>query len=102
MMLSLQTLLIVTALVLIMTGAAIVAASNELIRVLLGMEVMFLGATVSLVLLYFRFPALSFSLLLVCLGAAVGETVIMIGIIYRMVKLGYRATVSFKEKYSEE
>ncbi|GEM_PF-4499667 len=96
------TTLIITSLLLIVLGAGVAASSNELMRVLIGLEMMFLGAVMSILLLYLQYPVLSFAILLICLGTAVAETVIMIGLIYRMVRLGYRATTSFKEKYTEE
>ncbi len=96
------TMLIVLSLLLIVLGAGVAASSDELMRVLVGLEIMFLGAAASLLVLYAHYPILSFAMLLVCLGAAVAETVIVIGLIYRMTKLGYRATTSFREKYVEE
>ena len=92
---------VIAALLLIALGAAIVSTTRDLVRLLIGLEVMFIGALISLVPLYTVCPLHACMIVLALVTAAVCETILFIAVVFRLVRLGYRASVTFTEKYAK-
>ncbi len=90
--------LIAVAIMLIIAGCAIVAATRDLVRVLIGLEVMFLGAILSLIPLSEVYPHTTCMLTLSLFIAAVSETVLMISILFRIARIRRRVTIPLAEK----
>jgi len=84
---------IAAALMLIAAGCAIAASTRDLVRVLIGLEVMFLGAVISLVPLYQVMPDSACMITLSLFIAAVSETILLIAVLFRVARVRRKVTV---------
>jgi len=87
------TILLPTALMLLTAGTCIIGLSRDLVRLIIGLETLFLSGLVSLSVLYLIEPIQASELVFAYLAASVMETTLLIGVVYYLSRSGYRALV---------
>ncbi len=89
---------IASAVMLVAAGCAVAAATRDLVRVLIGLEVMFLGALLGLIPLYEVYPNTAGMLALSLFIASVSETVVLIALLFRVARVKRRVTVPVADR----
>ncbi len=87
------TILLPTSLILLTAGTCIIGLSRDLVRLIIGLEALFLSGLVSLSALYILEPVHASILIFAYLAASVMETTLLIGLVYYLSRTGYRALV---------
>ncbi len=95
-----MNLVIPVVLILIALGILITVRSRDLVRLLIGLELVFSGALLSILLIASTYVIMAYALLIITVLVAVSETIFIIAIIYRLNRIKLRTTVEvgFEEK----
>jgi len=78
---------------LLSAGTCIVGLSRDLVRLIIGLESLFLSGLVALSALYLVEPIQASTLILAYLASSIMETTLLIGLVYYLSKVGYRTLV---------
>lgn len=92
--------IVLVVLVLVALGILITIRSRDLVRLLIGLELVFSGALLSILLVVSTHVIMAYALLIITVLVAVSETIFIIAIIYRLNRIKLRTTVEvgFEEK----
>ncbi len=93
-------ILVTSSLILFSIGTSIISVSRDLVRLLIGMETMFLAGLLALSLLYLANPIKSSILAFAYIATSIMETTLMIGLIYYLARSGY-SVIEEKEEVEE-
>ena len=91
-------LYIAIAILTIAVGLAVVSTSRDLVRVLIGLEVLFIGALIGIIPLYYMNPNSAVMLTLSLFTAAVSETILYIAVLFKMSREWHRTEVSLNRE----
>jgi len=92
-------ILIALSFIVLSIGVGVVSVSRDLVRLLIGLEVLFLSGLTALVILYLTSPIRSSILTFTYIASSIMETTLMIGLLYYLARSGYRV---IEEKEIEE
>lgn len=87
------TILLPTSLILLSAGTCIVGLSRDLVRLIIGLETLFLSGLISLSVLYIIEPIQASTLIFAYLASSIMETTLLIGLVYYLSRIGHKTIV---------